>query len=139
MPVGGFQTLRCHADATYKHSVFQWFFVQPTQRVSLYYFRRIYTAWFLPPLFCRHDLFTLSFWQREIYLHIDKWICFSYFSLNLVCFEHTDFLPVISWFWKLYVPIWALPILAPTCFPEVICPRYDPFMIKNIYSTNAFV
>ena len=35
-----------------------------------------------------------------------------------------------SWFWKFYVPIWALPILAPTCFLEVISPRYNPGTIS---------
>ena len=36
--------------------MFQWFFLQPTQWASLYYFRRIYTMWLLPHLFCCHDL-----------------------------------------------------------------------------------
>ena len=36
--------------------MFQGFFLQPTQRASLYYFRRIYTMWLLPHLFCCHDL-----------------------------------------------------------------------------------
>ena len=38
--------------------LFQWFFLQPTQWASLYYFRKIYTMWFLLHLFFRHDLFT---------------------------------------------------------------------------------
>ena len=50
-----------------------------------------------------------------------------YFSFNFICFEHIQSLPVISWFWFfLHVPIWALPIWAPICFPEVTYPRYDP-------------
>ena len=40
--------------------VFQLFFLQPTQRASSYYFRRIYRMWFLSHLFCRHDLFTFQ-------------------------------------------------------------------------------
>ena len=49
--------------------------------------------------------------HREIYLHIVKYIYFSYFSFNFSCFENTYSLPVISWFWKFHVPIWVLPIL----------------------------
>ena len=50
-----------------------------------------------------------------------------YFSFNFICFEHIQFLPVISWFWFfLHISIWALPIWAPICFPEVTYPRYDP-------------
>ena len=41
--------------------VFQWFFLQPTKRASLYYFRGICAMWFLPHLFCCHDLFTFLF------------------------------------------------------------------------------
>ena len=41
-------------------TVFQLFFLQPTQRASSYYFRKIYRIWFLSHLFCRHDLFTFQ-------------------------------------------------------------------------------
>ena len=34
--------------------------LQPTQRASLYYFKRMYVMRFLPHLFCRHDSFTLQ-------------------------------------------------------------------------------
>ena len=48
-------------DAAYKQSLCSnVFFLQPTQRASLYYFRKIYTMWFLPHVFCHHDLFTLQ-------------------------------------------------------------------------------
>ena len=115
----------------------------------VYYFKRICTMWYLPYLFCCISIFHLHTcfifsslwvpWQlperqqevmvwssawREIYLHIDKSIYFSYLSFNFTCFEQTEFLPVISWFWKFYVPIWA-----PTHFPEVICFRYNPVMV----------
>ena len=55
---------------------------------------------------------------------------FSLFPFSFSCFEHIECLPVISWFWKFYVPIWALPILALTCFLEVIYPRYSPGTIS---------
>ena len=61
--VGGLLTPRCNTDARYIKAVivFQWFFVNPTQRAGLYYFRRTYHTqyrmWFLS---CRHDLFALQ-------------------------------------------------------------------------------
>ena len=55
-------------------TVFHWFFLQPTQRTSLYYFRRINTMWFLPHLFCRHDLFTKNFVQ---YIFSSKQVCMT--------------------------------------------------------------
>ena len=51
---------------------------------------------------------------------------FSLFSFSFSCFEHIEFLPVISWFWKFYVPIWALPIFSAHLFLGVIYPRYNP-------------
>ena len=49
-------TLHCNSDATYKQSCAQWFFLQPTKQASLFYFRRIFTTWFLLRLFCRHNI-----------------------------------------------------------------------------------
>ena len=40
--------------------MFQWFFLQPTQQASLYYFRKTYSMWVLPHLFGHHDLFTFQ-------------------------------------------------------------------------------
>ena len=39
--------------------VFQCFFCSLPSKL-VYYFRRIYTMWFLPHLFCHHDLFTFQ-------------------------------------------------------------------------------
>ena len=33
---------------------------------------------------------------------------------------------MILWFWRFYVPIWALPIFSAHLFLEVIYPRYNP-------------
>ena len=67
--------------------------------------------------FCRkQDLF--AYWFKQLY--------FSLFPFSFSCFEHNECLPVISCFWKFYVPIWALQFLAPTCFLEVIYTRYNP-------------
>ena len=57
-------TLHCNSDATYKQPCVSWFFLQPTEQASLFYFGRIFTMWFLPHLFCRHNLFTSQiFWS----------------------------------------------------------------------------
>ena len=40
--------------------VFQWFFLQLTQRASSYYFRRIYLMRFLLHIFCCHKLFSFK-------------------------------------------------------------------------------
>ena len=125
--------------------VFHWIFLLPTQWTSLYYFMRIHTMWFLPHFFSRCDLFTFKKfcrslrwsifsslqapWQllerqwkimvwnsaaRKIYLQIDMY--FSLFPFSFSCFEHIECLPVISWFWKFYVPIWALPVFSAHLF-----------------------
>ena len=64
---------------------------------------------------------------REIYLHTDKKIYFSYFSFNFSCFEHIDSLPVISWFWKFNVPIWAFPTLGAHPYSESNFPWTQPW------------
>ena len=77
-----------------------------------------------------HDNHCRDSEKKSTILHKERFICrsirfISYFSFNYSCFEQIELLPNISWYWKFYVPIWALPNLAPTCFPEVICPRHD--------------
>ena len=110
LSVGGFLTLLRYGCCIQAVIVFQWPFLQPIQRASLYYFR-IYTMWFLPHLFCCNDLFnfqkfcecvdaTFLFpyeshdncsreskkkWSEVLHrdnLLIDKKIYFSYFSVN---------------------------------------------------------
>ena len=67
--------------------VFQWFFLQLTQRASLYYFRRLFTMWFLSHLFYPHELLRMlrlyifsSWWLRmkiaeEIARNNDMKVC----------------------------------------------------------------
>ena len=64
-------------------------FLQSTQRASLYYFRRIYTMWFLPHLFCHPDLF------------ISQKFC--------VCADNTNLVPNQSHdnFWRDGVKQWS--------------------------------
>ena len=110
--------------------VFQWFFLQSTQWVSLYYFRKMYTMWFLQHLFCCHNLLTFKkfckcvdhtflvpneaawqslerqqgiiVWSSSLYKEINLQID-KYFSINFSCFEHVEFLRAILWFWIFFV------------------------------------
>ena len=112
--------------------VFQWLFLRPTQRISLYYFRRC-TMWFLLHLFFHHDFFTfqkfcasvvdiflvsnecllenrwedrkIMVWssaRRSICLQVDKYIYLSCFSFNFNYLEYLESLPIISWFWNFF-------------------------------------
>ena len=102
-------------------SVFQWFFLDPTQRANLYYFRRVYTMWFLRHLFCRHDLFTFQkFWAIHFQFlassHDNRSFFTSYFViLKVFC------MPLFGHF-----QFWL-----PTRFLEVNCSRFDPAFIKE--------
>ena len=109
-------------------------FPQSTQRVTLYYFRRIYTipltTSFLPQWFVYPSILRMCRWyifssqrvgttfagetvrnnrRKYLFLQIDKWVYFSCFSFSFSCFEHIESLPVISSFWTFFhVPIWPL-------------------------------
>ena len=85
--------------------VFHWVFLLPTKWASLYCFMRIYTM-----------------------------IYATLFPFSFSCFEHSECLPVISWFWKFYVPIWALSIFSFHFFLEVIYPRCNPDTIIIIWN-----
>ena len=110
------------------------FSVAYTQQTSLYYFRRIYTMWFLPHLFCRHDIPSKKFlvpnkftWQiawetainnglklcrkRDLSAYCDVGLFLLYF-FNLSCFDQLILCELVSNFESFWhVPIWALPIL----------------------------
>ena len=126
-------------------------FLQSTQRASLYYFRRIYTMWFLPHLFCHPDLFISqkfcvcadntnlvpnqshdNFWRDGVkqwsdVLHKERFISIS-ISRFLFFFQ----LQLLRTYWVLTSYFVILKILslfgrfqfwAATRFREVICPR----------------
>ena len=134
--------------------VLQWFFLQPTERANLYYVWEIYTIWFLKHLFYSHHLLNCkkfctcldhtflvpnkSAWQllerqwsslheeRFIWRSISRFISIIFYQLQLLwtCWVFSSYIVILKnfcmtlfghfWFW------------VPTCFPEVICPRYDP-------------
>ena len=64
----------------------------------------------------------------DCWLQLGSFLLFSFF--NFSCLEHVDSLQVISQFWKFFVILKAcffhFWFSAPTHFPEVICPRYNP-------------
>ena len=55
---------------------------------------------------------------------------FTSFPFSFSCLEYIESLPVISWFWKCYFPIWVLPIFSTHLFffstHLLIHPRYEP-------------
>ena len=95
-------------------NVSQWFFLQPTQQASLYCFSKIYTKWF----YCEAARnYGLKFYtKRFICLSIKRFISVIFLS-TIVAFSilFRDFEIF------LHIPIWA-----PTRFPKVIYPRYNP-------------
>ena len=118
--------------------VYQWFFLQPTQQASLYYFKKIYTMWFLLHLFRYHDLFCVcaddtvlvlnesndNFWrdgakQWSEVLHTTRFICMSISRFISFIFLSTSIALIIFSLYQLFpdfenivsLPILALPIL----------------------------
>ena len=55
----------------------------------------------------------------------------SLFPFSFSCFEHIECLPVIFWFWKFYVPIWALPIFSEIW--ETYSFIHDAFFLYGIF------
>ena len=65
--------------------------------------------------------------QREIHLQINKKIYCSYFAFNFDCF--TSYFVILKIFCMSLLGCFR--IWVPTCFLEVVCPRYDPGIWKN--------
>ena len=156
LSVGGFLTLLRYGCCIQAVIVFQWPFLQPIQRASLYYFR-IYTMWFLLHLFCCNDLLnfqkfcecvdaTFLFpyeshdncsidsrkkWSEVLHsnnLHIDKKIYFSSFSVNFSKLQllWTYWLQLRHDFENFMSLFENFWFWVLTRFLAVICPRNDP-------------
>ena len=100
-------------------NVYQWFFLQPTQRANLYYFRKTTRFHFTAR---QREIIVWSFARREIYLHIDIKIFFSIFlsievALNILFHDFDIFCMSLFGCFR---------FCAPTRFREVICPTTLP-------------